>query len=774
MAPFKVKADQLPAGTASQLIGLNSDNEGVLQDPAGLLINSTTGLSFNRLVDAPNIVQKKMMVCSVGGLGTPTHTGLESAPQGACSLIIDNVEYMFVLVRVSGSSWQTNETFRIGQYELLDDGTTGEALAWSEELLLGHQTLTGYVVGSQAYFVVGMRPESPYTGDEAGKGYSVVTWNGAATTQSDVSSVPLFGLTSSDHPFALFNTATPSVSKDGVYITLMANDTLNHTAHTKVVYKRADIEALGDSLDAQPLYPLTRHNGPPRNDAYFLQGAATTNGYIALARGYTAPLCFHGAQIIDSTGNAVRTIQFDDGRGQYTREELLDNALGNPIRFEVEGIDWRSEQELLIIVQEDWKSDCPIVEDAGKNWASITADNLNNPPSRSPRYWVETTKATTDGVWNAATTYDNGSTYTKRDKVVYSIRVEAGDTGEQALDSGVTNFGSGASVRVTSNTIDVSVDIDTNFQVGQISEQTGEEEVSWGLYNNTSDRLFDLTYGSDPTMYGSRYVDFSTGREIYGWRVNGALTNGAGFNSYGKGDSDFPGWWRFWGCKADGTVVEFLRFDPATNDLSHATDSAGNFGTAAIKWLAGYFRSVFFGPSTAFLTSNAGTPEGVVTAPIGSVCTDTTNGDIYVKDTGAGNTGWLRQASQDSGTFTASVYDAVSGGNVSPTTATSRYSRVGNMVYVNISLSAIDITGMTAATNAYIRGHGFTPVASSVLGIAQSNVDITAGFTQVSAEIQTDGNIFLREQRDAGLNSIIDVSQINGASFRISGWFEVA
>jgi hypothetical protein len=40
--------------------------------------------------------------------------------------------------------------------------------------------------------------------------------------------------------------------------------------------------------------------------------------------------------------------------------------------------------------------------------------------------------------------------------------------------------------------------------------------------------------------------------------------------------------------------------------------------------------------------SNAGTPEAVVTAGIGSICRDRTNGDVYLKESGTGNTGWVR------------------------------------------------------------------------------------------------------------------------------------
>lgn len=43
---------------------------------------------------------------------------------------------------------------------------------------------------------------------------------------------------------------------------------------------------------------------------------------------------------------------------------------------------------------------------------------------------------------------------------------------------------------------------------------------------------------------------------------------------------------------------------------------------------------------TSLIRSNAGSPESVVTAPVGAICHDTTNGIIYVKETGTGNTGW--------------------------------------------------------------------------------------------------------------------------------------
>lgn len=45
---------------------------------------------------------------------------------------------------------------------------------------------------------------------------------------------------------------------------------------------------------------------------------------------------------------------------------------------------------------------------------------------------------------------------------------------------------------------------------------------------------------------------------------------------------------------------------------------------------------------TSLIRNNAGTPESAVTAPVGAIAQDTTNGSLYVKKTGTGNTGWVK------------------------------------------------------------------------------------------------------------------------------------
>ena len=52
----------------------------------------------------------------------------------------------------------------------------------------------------------------------------------------------------------------------------------------------------------------------------------------------------------------------------------------------------------------------------------------------------------------------------------------------------------------------------------------------------------------------------------------------------------------------------------------------------------------YYTTSTVFWSSGSGSPESVVTAPVGSLYTRTDGGantTLYVKESGAGNTGWI-------------------------------------------------------------------------------------------------------------------------------------
>jgi hypothetical protein len=83
-----------------------------------------------------------------------------------------------------------------------------------------------------------------------------------------------------------------------------------------------------------------------------------------------------------------------------------------------------------------------------------------------------------------------------------------------------------------------------------------------------------------------------------------------------------------------------------TGVLRAAVDIVASVGQKARRFLAGYFQTLFIGTGDALITSGSGSPEGVVTAPKGSLYTNTGTGvTIWYKASGAGNTGWVALSS---------------------------------------------------------------------------------------------------------------------------------
>ena len=101
--------------------------------------------------------------------------------------------------------------------------------------------------------------------------------------------------------------------------------------------------------------------------------------------------------------------------------------------------------------------------------------------------------------------------------------------------------------------------------------------------------------------------------------------------------------------------VKISNLPPATLPLTGAelvpmvqggvTAKAQIFDFFSSGYTPGNFYAINFRPGggTVIWTSGAGTPEGAVTAVVGSLYTRTDGGvntTLYVKQTGTGNTGW--------------------------------------------------------------------------------------------------------------------------------------
>ena len=82
----------------------------------------------------------------------------------------------------------------------------------------------------------------------------------------------------------------------------------------------------------------------------------------------------------------------------------------------------------------------------------------------------------------------------------------------------------------------------------------------------------------------------------------------------------------------------------SSGTVQPGADSSQSFGTASLRW-GNVFSSNFRpGSGAPVWTSGAGSPEGVLSAVVGSMYTRTDGGagtTLYVKESGTGNTGWV-------------------------------------------------------------------------------------------------------------------------------------
>jgi hypothetical protein len=89
------------------------------------------------------------------------------------------------------------------------------------------------------------------------------------------------------------------------------------------------------------------------------------------------------------------------------------------------------------------------------------------------------------------------------------------------------------------------------------------------------------------------------------------------------------------------TGTGFVRLGGASTRPT--SDNALDHGVATFRWANSFATQFRPGAGTVIWTSGTGTPEGAVTAPVGSLFTRTDGGaatTLYVKETGSGNTGW--------------------------------------------------------------------------------------------------------------------------------------
>lgn len=219
--------------------------------------------------------------------------------------------------------------------------------------------------------------------------------------------------------------------------------------------------------------------------------------------------------------------------------------------------------------------------------------------------------------------------------VINDCVVTSGNTGRGILF--VTSAGSISNCRIQAVITDCAVD---------------------GFYANVSaftDSHFDIVV-SGCAHYGAYITtDTCTGRIVahhntdLGVYMNGVLNSNYDITATANGNS---------GCYVTGTSTgNFIKLHSTGNTgngIYLGASAGGNrvvgiaSGNSSAQVNNNEATNVLLGLTGAAVGMfiNAGTPEAAVTAGIGSICTDVTNGKLYVKATGTGNTGWVVAGTQ--------------------------------------------------------------------------------------------------------------------------------
>lgn len=252
-----------------------------------------------------------------------------------------------------------------------------------------------------------------------------------------------------------------------------------------------------------------------------------------------------------------------------------------------------------------------------------------------------------------------------------TLAVASGGTGITSFGTGIATFlgtpssanlaaaltnetGTGSAVFATSPTFTDSIIVN---QSGQ--SQTGGIRVATDPANAGTRALFIVPPSTGDRVYigisgqTAYALNFANCSGLENFPASVAKVGNLGFTLFGAGsfniDADYSGGGRVNvsttttagslqvnNTYTSTTSFEGLRIGWASNVASIKPVAGGGGGTVRT--------AQYFTTGTVFWSSGAGSPESVVTAPVGSLYTRTDGGantTLYVKESGTGNTGWI-------------------------------------------------------------------------------------------------------------------------------------
>lgn len=612
-----------------------------------ILTNAGIRISVQQFRHQMKMVQAKLMVPNFGfdngTTDTSIYPGARNALQGIAVVEVNGVTKLFMSQRVAGGSWTATTRCRIVECELVVDGSTVPLVTYSGLLNIGHGIdLTARIENGEVYLYSSQSVDPAYPDDKAGKGYSRIHWRGSLTSQADVESFALWGQVGSGHRFEKYNRACVKISDDGKFL-IMASSPVNAGAKRQIfVYDFKEVQNASDKLSVGPKY-ITEYSVPSEQNSNVLQGIMSDGRTLTINMGGTVTLSPNYIIDVGFDGTTEVRQEYEGALDQYGLSGILNNPTqGHPWRFEPEGI-CSYKGGRLVSIAEGWYATAKIVSWEGANWACITPKDTTGVPPSNGSYWIKTTKAATEGAWSSAVNYANTADFSHEVKTIYYIGPSLGLPQEKPLTSGINNRPDPSQVPTGQGSGATSI----GFQWRNILTIRG-----WAAainryfdalqYDNSSRlRIYDSQEGADNTQYVSVQALFNSTIKALILRAGGAsVTDSAVMRLHKRDDPTYPGY-----------IVESTR---ATGEFSRETNDSGatRFASAAGSTPVTACRpddGMMYGFEKSRnvnlwgIYRGIGSPEGVITAPRGSLYVAATGAPatLYVKESGSGNTGWV-------------------------------------------------------------------------------------------------------------------------------------
>lgn len=192
-----------------------------------------------------------------------------------------------------------------------------------------------------------------------------------------------------------------------------------------------------------------------------------------------------------------------------------------------------------------------------------------------------------------------------------------------------------------------SVNPDTGLEVSRV-DWYGLNGRNWNVGLHSTNSLLGLKIDGGDLARGITVNTTYTGSGGYGFILGAKqIMNWADMIVLQRNTETSPNG-SYLRCTNTTGATDIFRVDMSGNvtsaNNSPITDITSTIGSLTKRWLTAFIKTLYFGDGTTLVTNGVGSPEGVVTAAIGSLYTNTTGGagtTLYAKESGTGNTGWV-------------------------------------------------------------------------------------------------------------------------------------